>query len=322
VQIYDLDGLPESLHPQLGAFALSGGEPPQDIRFLRRLRALPSAASDYYAVYAVENGQLLSRIETLHLPFVGRAGVQSVVGISDVVTRPDAVGRGFARSLLREVHRRELALGRKWSFLWTHRSWGAHALYESLGYEDVYSPPSAVGPFGSRRRPGLPPGYRSTRERSPTGKRLERILASATAGRFGFRPRTPGSFRTKYLLGWRKPENHLLLWKGSSAVGFAHIPEATRWCLGINEVVVEGSEHEEAMLRALELTAGRRPLAMQSTSFVDDGRELLQRNGYLRVDPSHRVLMAKRLVSRPNAGEDLRTLFSDSELSLHRGDMF
>ncbi|MCI4370905.1 MAG: GNAT family N-acetyltransferase, partial [Thermoplasmata archaeon] len=186
MRIYELDTLPRSLYPQLGAFALSGGEPPQDIRFVRDVRKLPTAASDYFAVYAVEDGQLLSRIETLDLPFRGHHGTQRVVGVSDVVTRPDAVGRGLARTLLREVHRRAVPQGRTWSFLWTHRSWGAHRLYESLGYEDVYSPPSALGPFPSRRRGRRTVGYRVTRERSRTGKRLERILTRSTLGRLGF----------------------------------------------------------------------------------------------------------------------------------------
>jgi GNAT superfamily N-acetyltransferase len=322
MRIYDLDDLPESLYPQLGAFALSGAEPPQDIQFVRRLRKLPLAYSDYFAVYAVEGDRLLSRIETLHLPFVGRTGSQSVVGISDVVTRPEGLGRGLARTLLREVHRREIALGRRWSFLWTHRSWGAHALYESQGYEDVYTPPAALGPFRSRRKAPRPSGYRWTRETSRDGKQLERLLAQATIGRLGFQPRTPGSFRAKYRMGWRKPENHLVLWHGTSAVGFAHLPEDTPWCLGVNEVVVVTPEHAEPMLRALEATAGRRKLAMQGTSYVSDAAALLRENGYLLLDTSHRVLMAKPLVSRTALGEDVRSVFTEAGLAMHRGDMF
>jgi GNAT superfamily N-acetyltransferase len=116
--------------------------------------------SDYYGVYAVEDDQVLSRVETLQLAFRGFEGSQTVVGVADVLTRPEGLGRGFARRLLQEVHRRESARGRAWAFLWTHRTWGAHHLYESLGYEDVYSPPTWLRAIPRAMRQAPPAGYR------------------------------------------------------------------------------------------------------------------------------------------------------------------
>jgi GNAT superfamily N-acetyltransferase len=322
MRIYDLAGLPERFRPQLAAFALTDGDPPQDLRFIRRLQRWGHPVSDYYALYAVEGGEVLSRVESLQLPFTGRTGLQLVVGVSDVLTRPEGLGRGFARTLLRSVHRREVASGRQWSFLWTHRSWGAHRLYESMGYADVYSPPNALGPVRRRRRSARPAGYRLAPETASDGSRLERLLTAASRGRLGFVPRPPGSFRTRIRLGWRKSANHHVLTTGSRAVGYAHFSDDSRWNLTANEVAVTSSEHREPMLRSLEAYAGRRPLTFQGTSFVRDSEDLLRAQGYTILPTSHGVLMAKALVGRSAVAEDLRKVFTDPGLSIHRGDMF
>jgi GNAT superfamily N-acetyltransferase len=322
MEIVDLNTLPRRLHPQLAAFAVSDGDAPQDIGFIRRLRKMGHPASDYYAVYAVEDSQVLSRVESLQLPFAGRSGPQVVVGISDVATRPDGVGRGFARALMEEVHRREVARGRKWSFLWTHRSWGAHRLYESLGYEDVYSPPNAHRQPRASRRPTRATAYHLKAASSRDVSRLERLLRQGTVGRLGFVPRSPGSFRIRTRLGWRKLANHRLLSMGDRVVGYAYVSDDSSSNLTANELVVTSPEHLGPMLRALEVAAGRRSLTLQATSAARDAETLLRESGYLILPSSHQVLMAKPLVPRRSYGEDVRTVFSDPRLSSHRGDMF
>jgi GNAT superfamily N-acetyltransferase len=322
MQVFDLDRLPEALLPQLAAFAVSDGDPPQDIRLIRYLQRRGHPASDYWGVYAVEDGEVLSRVETLQLPFTGRIGRQTVVGISDVLTRPPGVGRGFARALLREVHRREIARGRAWSFLWTHRTWGAHRLYEELGYEDVYSPPHALRRIGRDARREPPGGYRWTEARSSDAGRLERLLHAATDGRLGFVPRSPGSTRTRFLVGWRKPENYRILTAASRPVGYAYVADDSRWNLTVNEVIVTSPDHGAAMLSSLEGSARGRWLTFQGTSFVRDSEAFLRDYGYSVFPASHVVLMAKPLVARAVRAEDLRTVFEDPSFSNHRGDMF
>jgi GNAT superfamily N-acetyltransferase len=322
VRIYDLDSLPPALLPQLATLAPTDGDAPQGIEFIRRARRAKLPASDYYAVYAVEDGKVLSRVESLQLPFAGVARREVVVGISDVLTRPEGIGRGLARGLLDEVHRRERRRGRRWSFLWTRRSWGAHRLYESMGYEDVYSYCSAVAePSTSARRRAVR-NYRLSPENSATGIRLERLLAEGTSGRLGFVPRAPDSFRTRFLLGWRKPGSHRLLFRGERAVGYAHVSDESRWNLSVNEVVVTEPTDREPMLERLEGLAGRRRLTFQATTFVRDAGALLLARKYQILPMSHAVLMAKDLTSRRPVGSELRSVFTDPRFSCHRGDMF
>jgi GNAT superfamily N-acetyltransferase len=322
MRVFDLASLPPELRTQLAWFAVSDGDAPQDEQFIRRLRARGFPASDYYAVYAAEDGQLYSRVETLHLDLTGRLGLQRVVGISDVLTRPDGLGQGFARTLLEEVHRREIAREHAWSFLWTHRTWGAHRLYEKLGYEDVYSLPIALRGHAAAagRRP--PPGYRWSVARKEDAQRLERLVESATSGRLGFVPRPRGWLRIRFQLGWRKWANHRILRLGKSMIGYANLSDDSSWNLSTNEVVVTEPRHLRPMLDALEALAGRRRLTFQGTSFVRDSEQLLRERGYAFVPGSHSVLMAKRLLRGPRGSEDVRDIFRDPRFSCHRADMF
>jgi GNAT superfamily N-acetyltransferase len=322
MRVYELDTLPPPLRPQLAAFGVSDGDPPQDVSLLRRLRRLRYPASEYWGVYAVEGGQVLSRVETLHLTFSGRTGRQSVVGISDVLTRPAGVGRGFARRLLEEVHVRERERGRKWSFLWTHRTWGAHGLYLKLGYRDVYSPPHALRKVRRGTRTAPPSGYRWSVARRPDPGRSQRILSEATRSRLGFVPRNDSLDSIRLLLGWRKPENLRILSFHSDDVGYAYLGDDGGWYLTANEVVVTSPEHREAMIRSLEGLAAGRWLTLQLTSFVRDAEVLLRERKYAVLPASHVVMMAKPLGPTGTIGEDLRTVAEDPAFSNHRGDMF
>jgi GNAT superfamily N-acetyltransferase len=322
MRIYALDELPVDFRPQLAAFAVSDGDPPQDFDLIRRLRRMGHPGSDYWGVYAVEGGRILSRVETLQLPFRGRTGPQTVVGVADVLTLPEGTGRGFARALLQEAHHRETARGRGWSFLWTHRTWGAHRLYLSLGYEDVYSPPNALRPIPRSTRREPPTGYHWRVARAADADRLARLLARATEGRYGFVPRPRRSTRIRFSLGLRRPENYRLLFRGARAVGYAHLPSSTSWNVTVNEVVITSSDHSEAMIVGLEGLARGRWLTFQGTSFVRDAETQLTSRGYRILPSSHAVLMAKPLHPRRSRGEDLRKVCGDPLYSSHRGDMF
>jgi GNAT superfamily N-acetyltransferase len=322
MRIYDLDQLPEAVTPQLATFGVSDGDPPQDLALIRRLRRMGHPASDYWGVYAIEGEQVLSRVETLQLDFRGRAGSQKVVGVSDVLTLPSGVGRGFARALLTEVHRREAARGRRWSFLWTHRTWGAHGLYLDLGYQDVYSPPNALRLVPRRARRGPWPEYRWVVARPSDAPRLERLISTATHDRLGFVPRYRGSTRIRFRLGWRRPENYRILLHRGRPVGYVHLPSSADWNLIANEVLVTEPGHARAMLDGLERLAQGRWLVFQATSFVRDSEAELRARGYAIVPTSHSVLMAKPLGPPAGSGEDLRSICSDPAFSSHRGDMF
>ncbi len=280
MKILDFQDLPKSLLKQLPVTAVLDGDPPWGSEILRSNQKLGIPYSSYRCVYAVESGEIVSQIEVYWLTLTTTDGVFPVAGIANVATRPLAQGRGWASALLEEVHRREVDRGASSSFLWTHRSWGAHRLYERLGYVDVYSPPASLKriPTSVPRKP--PAGYRWRICDRRDADRLDRLLVRANQGRIGFIPRFPRSFYARFAIGWRRPDNHRILFQGSQPVGFVHLSHTDPWSISANEVVVVGSEHTRPMLQALESTASGRWLALETTTFVADAAVELRDRGF------------------------------------------
>ena len=322
MKLFDLDGLPQALERQLAGLATAEGDAPQDRRLLRQMVRRGYPASEYFGIYVAEAGRLLSKVETVLNSFTLGDHQETVVGITGVITDPDAGRRGLARAAFEEVHRREKRAGRDWAFLWTRRTWGAHRLYEKLGYRDVFFPPSAA-----RRAPVR----RSLRRRAKDARLrvahardaplLERLLATSTQGRIGFLPRFSGSFRFKFEVGWRTPENHLVLETGGRPVGYAHIA-STPAALTANEVLTVTPELGAEMVHALERVAAGRWLCFAQTTFASDHRQQLYARGYGLVPSSHLTLMAKPLAGGARRPLGLAGACARSEFSCHRGDVF
>ena len=321
MRIVPLEEIPEGSLPQLAALKWLDGDAPQDIGFIRRLLRRGFPASPYYGLYALEDGEVLSKVETLDLPFAFPGVRRTVVGVSDVATRPDALGRGLARRVLAEIHRRERGRGTGWSFLWTRRSWSAHRLYEQLGYRDVHFPSSALRRIRrAEAEPGALRCYRLVRAEVRDAPRLDRLLADATGDRLGLVPRFRGSFRLKHDLGWRPMTKHRLLFEGQRLVGYAYVSDEPEAVLAV-EVVVREARHAPAMLAALARLAKGKWLTLGHTTFVTDHRALLEGEGFAVYTTNHAVLMAKRLGGTDPADLADRAC-RDPRFSCHRGDVF
>ena len=323
VRILTLAELPRSVVPQLGALGWLDGDAPQDLRFVRRVQRSGLPMSDYYGVYAVEGDQLLAHVEALDLVVTTQEGPVPALGLADVLTRPDAIGRGLATRLIGEVHRRARAHGARWSLLWTHRTWGAHRLYERLGYRDVFSPPAALRKVPRRYRTRRSPGYSWERVTRTASRRLERIASAGRRGRLGFVPEDAAPFRARFRLGFRSWSDHRVLRRGSEDVGYAYL-SIQRDSLTVHEVVVTDPVHAVPMISALEAEAAGRWVALGTTTFVRDAAPALVSRGYLYFASSHRVLMARPLSDRSGAlvRRSFLGVFDDPRFSCHRGDMF
>jgi GNAT superfamily N-acetyltransferase len=323
VRILELSELSERLGEQVPVLHWLDGDPPVDLAAIRRRRRLGYPSSDYEMLLAEERGQLLGKVEATVQPYLTPAGTESVVWVSGVATRPDAVRRGVARALLREVHARERSAGRHWAFLWTHRPWVAHQLYEELGYRDVYAPPSTLRYVPRSPRRGLPRGY-GWRTALPTEHDvLERVLSAASTGRHGFIPRYPGSFRLRFKMGWRRSADFRLLVRGSEFVGYALAP-STRSARTVYEAVVTHPRHAPAMLDELERETAGRWLAFTRTTFITDHAGLLRSRGYAVYRHAHPTLMARPLRSdaRGRHSGDPSVVCKTPAFQFNTGDTF
>jgi GNAT superfamily N-acetyltransferase len=323
MKIYTLADLPPDLRAEYAAVLWLDGDLPQDWTFPDRLTRLGFRFTDYQALVAVEDGHVQGRIETLVLEYRTPEGSEPVLGITGVLTRPDALRSGVASALLREAHARERTTGRRWSFLWTHRSWGAHRVYEQLGYYDVHSPPSAVRKVPRSTGPSAFPGYQSRPLRRREFHLLEELLRAGIRGRYGILPRFPGSFQARARLGWRSASNYIVLTLGAAPVGYAYTTH-TDYAVSAVEVVVAHRQHAPAMLNALERKAAGRWLAFGRTTFVSDHEPLFRRHGYLLFPSAHATLMAKPLfpAARRPGSSDPRVVCRSARFCSHYGDVF
>lgn len=323
VKIVELAELPPRLGRQLADLSwLDGDNTPLDADDLHRMRRLGYRSRSSQSLLAVENGQVLGRVDTSVHSFLTPAGRQAVTWLSEVMTRPDAVRRGIATALLTEAHRRARRRGHRWAFLWTHRPWVAHDLYGRLGYRDAYAPPAALRRIPRIPRAILPTPYRWKKLEPAEIPLLERMLRESSRNRYGFIPRPPGSFQARFRLGWRKTADYRVLLRARRAVGYAYVP-STRYASTAYEVVVSRPEHAPAMLAGLERESAGRWLAFARTTFITDNEPLLRSRGYAVYRVAHPTVMALALRpdSRAPVSADPVRVCRSPRFTFHGGDV-
>jgi hypothetical protein len=234
---------------------------------------------------------LLGQTFVFRIPYTFLSGTEMVSGIAAVGTRPDRRRAGVARGILTEIHRREKEAGIRFSTLWTNRSWGAHGLYEQLGYRDVYSSPWAVhAPLQvSSQRPR---GVQSSR-RSDLAD-LERLHSRRAEGRLGFLREPNGYLTAAVAAGELDPGKELVVVRsGGRLRGYAHV-DITPYRAICGELVAASVAARRSLVSEVQRRAKRRPFAFQHTP-VTDAPELFRGNGFSTVPTGWYVLMANSL---------------------------
>ena len=262
-------------------------------RAIDLLRRRTKVLADYAGVFAVEGRRVLGQVFVHRLPYAFREGPTVISGIAGVATRPDKGRSGVARTLLSEVHRLERENGREYAALWTNRSWGAHGLYEELGYRDVYSPPSVVhlprSPRGrGSRTPGIGPGKSSDLDG------IDRLHDRIGETRLGFYRRPKGFSRLEVRLGSLDPGKNLLVARRShEVVGYAHF-DRNPWRLVCGELVTESPAVRRALVREVGRAATGRHIVLHQTT-VSDAREIFEGRGYASVPVGWYGIMGAKL---------------------------
>jgi GNAT superfamily N-acetyltransferase len=264
VRVLNHDELSSDLEEQTRLLDGTAGWGPLDSRMVGEARKLGYPAADYFGVYAVEKGQVLSMVRVLRVPFTTPDGTETVAGIQGVVTRRDQSRRKLARKLLEEVHRREKASGYRYVMLWTGRAMVAHGLYESLGYQDVYTPELAVKKCKDVAKPA---GLEFRRIRMSETHLIEEMHRKAMAGRLGFTPRPDGIVDSVLKLGFRSLAGFWLLLRGGEPVGYSLFERGTVRS-SIDELVLSGVRIEDA-LSSMESTVSGSWLSIRNTSVKD-----------------------------------------------------
>lgn len=290
MQILDYDELSSGMQTQVHLLDLSAGWGMADFQRVDEARRMKYPAPDYFGVFAVEGGEVLSMVRVLRLPYTTPRGPMQIAAIQGVVTRRDRAREGLARKLLEEVHRRERIAGSRFSLLWTGRVGVAHRLYEKLGYSDVYTPEIAVRHCAKSAKPK---GYGLEKLRTADAGILEEIHTVATKGRLGFTPRPSGLIPSVLNLGFLSLDSLKLIIHGNKPVGYAAMQKSQGW-LRLDELVTLDQARPTEVISLLESEASGGWLAIRNTA-VRDLLGTLQARGYGITHLAYYSLLAKAL---------------------------
>jgi GNAT superfamily N-acetyltransferase len=290
MRIVEHDEISSDLEGEVQLLDLCAGWGTMDFHRTKEARKLGYPAADYFGVYAIEDGRILSAVRVLRLPYTLPEGqTETVSAIQGVTTRRDRRGLGLGRELLNEVHTRERRAGNRFSLLWTSRSNTAHWLYESIGYRDVYTPDLATRRIPRRTVPQ--DRCRLAKVEAGDVAKIERIHATATQGRIGFTPRDRVFLRSRLELGFVRPDSFRLVIKEDRPIGYIELRDAATGVKVSEVVMTGGSSHVVSLLSALERLAAGRWLTLWNT-FVRDSKNVLSGRGYAVSDFAYYSLMA------------------------------
>jgi GNAT superfamily N-acetyltransferase len=320
MRLVTYDELPESAEAgrQLVHYASFGGGFPRSE--VATWRARSRALADYVGVFAVEGSEVVGQTYVQRRPYAFPDGEELLSAVVAVGTRPDRGHRGIAGRILEEVHRRERDAGLAHIALWTNRSWGAHRLYERLGYRDVYHPPSAVRaaaprPPSSRIR-GV--GTAAPSEFAALGELHERFAR----GRLGFVRRPAGELGAAVATGDIDAAKELVVLRRRRRVaGYARVRRG-RSLLQCGELVGRTPALADVLRRAVERIAPRIPIAF-GNSVVGDRAAELRSEGYRTLGTNWYVLMGRSLDRELTASGAVREFGTrDPRFLCFSGDRF
>jgi GNAT superfamily N-acetyltransferase len=280
MKLLTFDELPESADAgrAMVHMAAFGGFLPRKTVATWRRRS--SFVPDYVGIFAVERGQVLGQVFVQRFAYTFPHGTETVSGPAGVATRRDFARAGIARRMLEEVHRREREEGIAYSTLWTNRSWGAHRLYDELGYRDIYEPPFAVH-VGPRPRPS-PSKIRVRGGRRADIEALESLHERFAAGRWGFAHRERGRLTLAAdTHEVRLKEQFLVAVERGVPVGYAQV-DVTPFRTVCGELVARPPRVRARLAEAVEARAGAGAVAFRD-SVVDTLRPRLRRRGYVEA---------------------------------------
>jgi GNAT superfamily N-acetyltransferase len=291
MRIIEHDEIPSELEADLQLLRLSVGWTPRDLRRTELARRAGYPSADYFGLYAVEGNRILSTVRVVRVPYTFPDGhTETISGVLSVITSQDFRGQGLARRLLEEVHEREREAGSRFSVLWSE-SITAHRLYESMGYEEVYTPDIAT------KRPSPRGALRGRYELETVTDgdlaTIERLHAAATRDRIGFTPRPRGLLGSFLAYGLFRSDSLRLVLRDGRPVGYLELLETPSWA-SVSEVVMTEDSGTAGALSVLERLCSGRWLSFWNT-FVRGSRTLLERRRYSFTNLGDHSLMSLSL---------------------------
>ncbi len=258
-----------------------------DRRRVEIWRRRTKVLADYVGIFAVDRGTVVGHAFVERIPYAFPGGTETITGIASVATRSDRARAGVARLVLEEIHRREREAGIRHAALWTNQSWGAHRLYEKLGYRDIHVPVLAVraSPGPARRPAG--PAVRPARISDLSG--IEAIHARFGKDRLGFAERPAGLLRVAVAARELRPVEILIARDAGQTRGYAMV-DTGRLQTSCGELIGTTARARIALATAVERKGGAGTVTFRDGA-VEELRPWLRGRGYAIAPVGWFVLM-------------------------------
>lgn len=247
----------------------------------------------YTALYAVDGAEVQSMLEVHRFSLQTTAGVATAAGLAYVCTREKSTRRGLATLLIHEVMDRERKAGTEWLLLGTGRHLVAHALYQKLGFKDLWSSGRAIRKIPAGME--VPKRYRMRPMGDADALHLERLREEMGRGCYGFVHRQPPHVKRCVGIGRVESSQVLVITPtgGQLPVAYGILRRSDQGFI-CWEAVASLPEHRSPLVQALESRAAGRWLLI-GTSPEIVWREVLEARGYHFIPDSYGTWMALNL---------------------------
>lgn len=282
-----------------------------DAESVRVMREMSGSFSDYYGLFAVEEGTVLGQVIVLRINYTfHELGRVKVAGLAGVATRTDRARRGVARAIIRAVHEREMEEGTRHAILFTNMSWHSHDLYLDLGYRDIFTSPLASRALGDEDSQRTDYSFSVALETDLN--RMAEMHSAASTGGTGFVTRERGMLPALVKTGGVDLRNLHMIRDEGKAVGYADVEKTGGVQICREFIVQPGYSSEEALASMESMPSRGSVMLLRDVLTPSSGRWYAER-GY-RVYPSTwKVLMGLKLGSSLDTTGAVKEFGTDRE---------
>jgi|GEM_PF-573367 predicted acetyltransferase len=238
---------------------------------------------------AVENRRVISHVGVMDLATRTLDGkVEYVGGIYGVATLPSHVRKGISTALMNKVHEYFRGKNYRFSFLCTSHTLGAYAMYQKLGYMDLFERPSAYKVLSKKKTKAVA----EQRREKLDFDRLLKVYGDFVKDKTGFVVRDKAYMEMLKKTGYFGSRDCIIEDDGY-VIFRSNVGGTWSKATWIRELVALSAKQKNRLIELVEAKA--KDLIMDRAVLDNDLLQVYKSNGYMVEKRSHSVLMAKPL---------------------------
>lgn len=258
---------------------------PDEVKTIRRV---DKRVPDYFALYAVEKGEVQSQVGVVTLDIQCDYGVEKVGFIWGVCTKSNAARKGIAGKLMEEAHARLASEDIACSFLGTGKSLLAYNLYRKMGYMDFISMDRALKASKPKEQPDVSFSI------SYNNDTIMKLFSEYSKDLLGFIKRPDNFLEVRKAWSWMPYDTVGVFRVEEEAIGYL-VASREGKILKIRELICPKVEDVQRCVSALEFEFNCEYIIYDSIIGTSRKKAIIK-SGFYVLDGSWGVLMVKDLL--------------------------